>query len=105
MQTHGAPGDWEGLGIHLLWLMTREGTDLGWGGSATTRPGTGLPFFCVSQRLSLLLQYSTSTTELTDGSTDQGVLWESDGPDAFLESQVIALLWHPVPSDVAHQRR
>ena len=74
-------------------------------GQCQSRPVIGLPLLC-SQCLSqlLLLQLGTPASRPTDGSADEGVLRESDGTNASMESQVITLLWHPASSDVANKR-
>lgn len=48
-----------------------------------------------------LLQYSTAASRPPDGPSDERALRESDGTDPHVESQVLSVLWHPAPADVA----
>lgn len=54
---------------------------------------------CLSR---LLLQCGSSASRPADGSADEGVLWGADRTNPPVESQVVSVLWHPAPSDVAH---
>lgn len=86
--------------LHPLLLM-------GWppGRSGQNRPALGPCSSLFSVPLPTpLLQYSTAASRPTDGASDKRILRESDGTDPSVESQVLSVLWHPAPADVANKR-